>query len=33
MPMTYMINGKQYIVMALSDQNSTAKLVALSLPD
>jgi glucose dehydrogenase len=33
MPMTYMLNGKQYIVAALSDQNSTAKLVALRLPD
>ncbi len=33
MPMTYMLNGKQYIVAALSDQNSTAKLIALSLPE
>jgi quinoprotein glucose dehydrogenase len=33
MPMTFMLNGKQYIVAALSDSNSTAKLVALSLPD
>ena len=27
------VSGKQYIVAALSDQNSTAKLVALSFPD
>jgi quinoprotein glucose dehydrogenase len=31
-PMTYMINGKQYIVVAVSWENSPAELVALALP-
>ncbi|PCJ41560.1 MAG: quinoprotein glucose dehydrogenase [SAR86 cluster bacterium] len=33
MPMTFMLDGIQYIVAGLSDSNSTAKLVALRLPD
>ena len=33
MPMTYMLDGTQYIVMALSDNDSTAKIVALRLPE
>ena len=32
-PMTYMVNGKQYIVVAVGAQNFPAELVALSLPD
>ena len=31
-PMTYMANGKQYIVVAVGAQNFPAELVALSLP-
>jgi quinoprotein glucose dehydrogenase len=31
-PMTYMINGKQYIVVAIGAQNQPAELVALTLP-
>jgi quinoprotein glucose dehydrogenase len=31
-PMTYMVNGKQYIVVAIGAQNFPAELVALSLP-
>jgi quinoprotein glucose dehydrogenase len=31
-PMTYMVNGKQYIVVAVGAQNFPAELVALSLP-
>ena len=31
-PMTYMFNGKQYIVFAIGGQNHGAELVALSLP-
>jgi quinoprotein glucose dehydrogenase len=33
MPMTFMLDGVQYIVAGLSDANSTAKLVALRLPN
>ncbi len=33
MPMSYMLDGKQYIVAALSVPNSTAKLIALRLPE
>ena len=33
MPMTFMVDGRQYIVAGLSDSGSTAKLVALRLPD
>lgn len=32
-PMTYMHNGKQYIVTAIGDPNHPAELVALALPD
>lgn len=32
MPMTYMVDGKQYIVMTVSDFQNGAKLVALALP-
>jgi quinoprotein glucose dehydrogenase len=31
-PMTYMVNGKQYIVVAVGDRNEPAELVALTLP-
>jgi quinoprotein glucose dehydrogenase len=31
-PMTYMVNGKQFIVVAVGAQNFPAELVALSLP-
>ena len=31
-PMTYMLNGKQYIVVAVGAANFPAELVALSLP-
>src|SRR5688500_15467177 len=31
-PMTYMVNGKQYIVVAVGAQNFPAELVALALP-
>ena len=31
-PMTYMVNNKQYIVVAVGAQNFPAELVALSLP-
>jgi quinoprotein glucose dehydrogenase len=31
-PMTYMVNGKQYIVVAVGARNSPAELVALTLP-
>ncbi len=33
MPMTFMLDGVQYIVAGLSDASSTAKLVALRLPN
>lgn len=32
MPMTYLLNGKQYIVVAVSGRNLPAELVALTLP-
>jgi quinoprotein glucose dehydrogenase len=32
MPMTYMVNGKQYIIVAISGENIPAELVALALP-
>jgi quinoprotein glucose dehydrogenase len=32
-PMTYMLNGKQYIVVAIAAQNYPAELVAFRLPD
>ncbi|WP_460239379.1 outer membrane protein assembly factor BamB family protein [Aurantivibrio plasticivorans] len=32
-PMTYSFKGKQYIVMALAEQNHPAELIALRLPD
>lgn len=32
-PMTYMHQGKQYLVMTVSDFRSAAKIVALALPD
>jgi quinoprotein glucose dehydrogenase len=32
MPMTYMVDGKQYIVMTVSDFQNGAKLIALALP-
>jgi quinoprotein glucose dehydrogenase len=31
-PMTYMFNGKQYIVVAIGSRQHPAELVALSLP-
>ena len=31
-PMTYMANGKQYIVVAVAWENVPAELVALTLP-
>ena len=31
-PMTYMVNGKQYIVVAVGAQNFPGELVAMSLP-
>jgi len=31
-PMTYMHEGKQYLVMAVSDFRSPAKIIALTLP-
>ena len=32
-PMTYMVNGKQYIVIAIGAANSPGELVAYKLPD
>ena len=32
-PMTYMLNGKQYIVLAISGQGYTGELVAFTLPE
>ena len=32
-PMTYMLNGKQYIVVAIAAANYPAELVAFRLPD
>jgi quinoprotein glucose dehydrogenase len=31
-PMTYMVNGKQYIVVAISGSEHPGELVALTLP-
>ncbi len=31
-PMTYMLNGRQYIVVAVGARNQPAELVALTLP-
>ena len=31
-PMTYMMDGKQFILMTVSDFQNGAKLIALSLP-
>jgi quinoprotein glucose dehydrogenase len=31
-PMTYMLNGKQYIVLAISGGNYSGELVAFRLP-
>ena len=31
-PMTYMLNGRQYIVVAISGQNFPGELVAFRLP-
>jgi len=31
-PMTYMLNGKQYIVLAISGQGYNAEFVAFALP-
>jgi quinoprotein glucose dehydrogenase len=31
-PMTYMLNGKQYIVVAISGQGYNGELVAFALP-
>ena len=32
-PMTYMLNGKQYIVLAIGGGTYSAELVAFALPD
>ena len=32
-PMTYMLNGKQYIVLAISSGSYSAELIAFRLPD
>jgi quinoprotein glucose dehydrogenase len=32
LPMTYMLNGRQYIVVAVANRNAPAELVALALP-
>lgn len=32
-PMTYMLNGRQYIVIAISGGNYSAELLAFRLPD
>ena len=32
-PMTYMLGGKQYVVVAIGGQNYPAELVAFKLPD
>jgi quinoprotein glucose dehydrogenase len=31
-PMTYMLNGRQYIVVAISSQNFPGELIAFRLP-
>ena len=32
-PMTYMLNGKQYIVVSVSGGNYSGELIAFRLPD
>jgi quinoprotein glucose dehydrogenase len=32
-PMTYMLNGKQYIIVAVSGGNYSGEYIAFSLPD
>ena len=32
-PMTYMLNGKQYLVVAISGANYSGELVAFALPN
>ena len=32
-PMTYMLNGKQYLVVAISGGNYSGEIVAFTLPD
>ena len=32
-PMTYMLNGKQYIVVAIAGQGFPAELIAFKLPE
>jgi quinoprotein glucose dehydrogenase len=32
-PMTYMLNGKQYIVLAISGQGFSGELIAYRLPN
>ena len=32
-PMTYMLNGKQYLVVAVSGTNYSAELIAFKLPN
>ena len=32
-PMTYMLNGKQYLVVAISGGNYSGELVAFALPN
>jgi len=32
-PMTYLHNGKQYIVLAVSGQGAAAEIIGLALPD
>jgi quinoprotein glucose dehydrogenase len=32
-PMTYMANGKQYIIVAVSGGNYTGEYIAFALPD
>jgi hypothetical protein len=32
LPMTYMVGGRQFIVVAVGDTNFPAELVALALP-
>ena len=31
-PMTYMADGRQFIVVAVGDRNTTGRLIALALP-
>jgi len=32
-PMTYMVNGKQYIIVAVSGGNYSGEYIAYTLPD